>query len=79
MVNEDDNSYFQICCQIISLETETVPYLYRCWVFVNQIDRGLITYNNYKLYLVVHYVESHVLGGQCCVKAELMLSTSIIA
>ena len=38
-----------------------------------------MTYTINKLYLVVHYVGSHVLGGQCCVKAELMLSTSIIA
>ena len=32
-----------------------------------------------QLYLVVHYVESHVLAGQCRVKVALMLSTSIIA
>ena len=31
-----------------------------------------------QLYLVVHYVESHALGGQCRVKAELMLSTNVI-
>ena len=77
MVYDDDISFFVVCFQIFSLETETVPYLYRCWVRVrvNQI----MTYKINKLYLVVLYVESHVLGGQCCVKAELMLSTSIIA
>ena len=75
MVYDDDISFFVVCFQIFSLETETVPYLYRCWVWVNQI----MTYKINKLYLVVHYVECHVLGGQCCVKAELMLSTSIIA
>ena len=32
-----------------------------------------MTYKINKLYLVVHYVESHVLGGQCRVKAELVL------
>ena len=75
MVYDDDISFFVVCFQIFSLETETAPYLYQCWVWVrvNQI----MTIN--KLYLVVHYVESHVLGGQCRVKAELMLSTSIIA
>ena len=77
MVYDDDIGFFVVCFQIFSLETETVPYLYRCWIWVrvNQI----ITYTINKLYLVVHYVESHVLCGQCCVKAELMLSTSIIA
>ena len=78
MVYNDDISFFVVCFQIFSLESETVPYLYRCWVLVNQIDRGLMTYNINKLYLV-HYVESHVLGGKRCVKADLMLSTSIIA
>ena len=75
MVYDDDISFFVDCFQIFSL----VPYLYWCWVLVNQIDRGLMTYNINKLYLVVHYVESHVLSGKCCVKAELMSSTSIIA
>ena len=79
MVYYDDISFFVVCFQIFSLESETVPYLYRCWVLVIQIDRGLMTYNINKLYLVVHYVESHVLGGKCCVKADWMLSTSIIA
>ena len=31
------------------------------------------------MYRVVDYVASHVLGGQCCVMAELMVSTSIVA
>ena len=46
----DDISFFVVCCQMFSLETETVPYLYRCWVWVNQI----MTYKINKLYLVVH-------------------------
>ena len=75
MVYDDDIGFYVVCFQIFSLETETVLYLYRCWVWVNQIMTSKIN----KLYLVVHNVESHVLGGQCCVKAELMLSTSIIA
>ena len=75
VVYDDDISFFVVCCQMFSLETETVPYLYRCWVWVNQI----MTYQINKLYLVVQYVESHVLGGQCRVKAELVLSTSTIA
>ena len=73
----DDIGFFVVCFQIFSPETDIVPYLYRCWVWVwvNQI----MTYQIHQLYLVVHYAESHVLGGQCCVKTELMLSTSIIA
>ncbi len=72
---DDDIGFFVVCFQIFSLETETVPYVYRCWVWVNQI----MTYKSTKMYLVVHYVESHVLSGKCYVKAELTLSTSIIA
>ena len=41
---------------------------------VNQIR----AYQINQLYLVVHYVECLVLGGQCRVNAEMMLSTSII-
>ena len=72
---DDDIGFFVVCFQILSLETEIVPLLYRWWGWVNQI----MTYQINQLCLVVHYVESHVLGGQCCVKTELILLTSIIA
>ena len=72
---DDDIGFFVVCFQILPLETESVPLSYRCWVWVNQI----MTYQINQLILVVHYVESHLLGGQCCVKTELILSTSIIA
>ena len=67
------SSWFVVRCSLWRLKL--FLYLYRCWVWVNQI----MTYKINKLYLVVQYVDSHVLGGQCRVKAELMLSTSTIA
>ena len=30
---DDDIGFFVVCFQLFSLETEIVPYLYRCWFF----------------------------------------------
>ena len=47
-------------------------------LIVLNVVNHIMTCQISQLYLAVHYVESHVLGGQCSVKAELVLSTSII-
>ena len=64
------------------------PILYQCGIFscdhqfgsiVLIVIHQIMTYQFNQLYLVVHYAKSHVLGRQHRVKAELILSTSIVA
>ena len=78
---DDDIEFFVVCFQIFSLETGIVPYLYRGWVFsrhnkfrqiVLNVVNEITTYQINRLYLVAHYAESHLLDGQCRVKAESM-------
>ena len=87
-MHDDDIGFSMVCFQIFSLDSAIVPYLYRCWVLscddqfgliVMNVVYQIITYQINQLHLVVHYCENHFLGGQCRVKAELMLSTSIVA
>ena len=86
-MHDDDIGLFMVCFQIFSLAIAIVPYLYRCWVLscddqfgliVMNVVYQIITYQINQLHLV-HYGENHFLGGQCRVKAELMLSTNIVA
>ena len=86
--NNNNIGFFVVCFQIFSLESGIGPYFYQSGIFSCDHEFGLIvlivinqimTYQINQLYLVVHYVESHVLGRQRRVKAELILSTSIVA
>ena len=76
----DNIGFVVVCFQIISPKNGIVPISYRYWFFSCGHQFSLIVLNvaNQKMSYQINQLYLVVLGGQHRMKAELMLSTSII-